>query len=67
MELKVGDDGETNRNKYQSDLFWWLTVFIVAILVVGAGFLGLLNRASNNLRRYKIFDVIKFIEYTFCY
>jgi len=48
MELKVGDDGETNRKQYGSDLFWWLTVSIVAILVVGAGVFTILTNFHHH-------------------
>ncbi|KAK2355574.1 endoglucanase [Trifolium repens] len=36
MEKKIGDS-DSNRKHYGSALFWWLTVSVVAILVVAAG------------------------------
>jgi ABC-type multidrug transport system permease subunit len=36
MEKKIGDS-DSNRKHYGIALFWWLTVSVVAILVVAAG------------------------------
>lgn len=41
MEKKVG---EANKRYYGSALFWWLTVSIVAVLVVGAGVFTIITK-----------------------
>lgn len=41
MEQKIG---ETNKKYYGSALFWWLTVSIVAVLVVGAGVFTIITK-----------------------
>ncbi|CAI8609039.1 unnamed protein product [Vicia faba] len=46
MELKVGDDG--NRKHYGSAVYWWFTVSMVAIFVVGAGVFTILTKIHHH-------------------
>lgn len=41
MEQKVGDP---NKKHYVSVLWWWITVSIIAVLVIGAGVLSLITK-----------------------
>ncbi|TKY55887.1 Endoglucanase 2 [Spatholobus suberectus] len=47
MEHKVGL-GEPNKKPYVSALWWWLTVSIIAVLVVGTGVLSLITKFGHS-------------------